>query len=232
MNMDLVCVDSSIAIKWIIAEGEERRYEALCLLEEWMSKGITPVAPIGLFDGEVRRALHRKYENGLICASQWSSGLSRVRDLVKPRAHPGLDYYAFAFERYLGCKDTHDTTYLALAVLLDCEFWTNDNMSNAASGRISDTFAFVKLLCNYKPQTLLTYTFEEQCGAAAIVKQMEADNYIACHLNSLHPSKIKEPTLHFIPGVWGDGSNGSPDYTDHELTTMPIDSKNGFIGES
>ena len=80
-----------------------------------------------------------------------------------------------------------------------------------------------------EPSEIVELNFEMHQTDEVISQQLLADMLVTEKLNPHHPAKLKN-TLIVIPGVSGDGSNGTPDYIDREHTTAFIDTENHTFG--
>jgi predicted nucleic acid-binding protein len=125
-----VVVDTSLALKWVVAEADSSL--ARGLLSSWIANGYDIIAP-SLYASEVANALHQKARRGLISPDEAKRYLA---DLVL--AGPTLDFSldaainlalsnrALELAQRHGLSAVYDAHYLALAEREHCEYWTAD----------------------------------------------------------------------------------------------------------
>jgi len=119
-----VCVDANIAVKLVAPEPD--RPLALALWERWLKENREIVAPY-LFSFEVTSALWQKARRHLLSMEEAREAIRRVLALGVRLLHPtDISLVAFDLAHRLGRPATYDTHYLALAEILDIEFWTAD----------------------------------------------------------------------------------------------------------
>lgn len=141
---DYVCVDASLAVKWVLPEEDDDK--ALALYEQSAEAAMTVTAPPH-FPAEVTNALRRRVARGLVTLDKGRDLLRaferfRVRLLVPPNLYQDAFEMADTFHR----STVYDTLYVALAGTLGCDFWTADErLLNALAGR----FPFVKPIRDY-----------------------------------------------------------------------------------
>ncbi len=119
-----VVVDASFIVKLLV--NEEDSYLAEALVQTWDNDGIRMVAP-HLLHYEVSNVLHQKVRAGQMTV-QDAAGL--IEDLV---AH-GIELFsanvfhenAIQLASRFNRRAVYDSHYLALALALDCDFWTAD----------------------------------------------------------------------------------------------------------
>ncbi len=123
-SADLVTVDASLAVKWVLEEDYTE--EADALLEEWTTRPNTLIAP-SWFSCEIANALHRRVHRGLLPFSAarlaFRDVLSKIL-LVDP--DPNLAERAMELASLLGRPSTYDCQYAALTEREGCELWTAD----------------------------------------------------------------------------------------------------------
>ncbi len=119
-----VVVDASLAVKWVVREADTNTADELALA--WERAGVTRVAPY-LMPIEVANAIFRRVRQGLISLDSVGSHVSRLFDLGFELQQPSeLHLWAIELASHLRQGAVYDCHYLALAELLDCEFWTAD----------------------------------------------------------------------------------------------------------
>lgn len=124
MGVSEFVVDASLAVKWLIEEEDSDKATALVRL--WDDEHIQPAAP-HLMPFEVANVLHRRVVRGDL-EIEAAAGL--MQDLMSV----GVDLYessvlfgrALELANALGQGAVYDAHYLALAEIVDCEFWTAD----------------------------------------------------------------------------------------------------------
>jgi predicted nucleic acid-binding protein len=121
----MICVDASVAVKWILEEERSDRADAL--YDATVDAGEPIIAP-PLLPLEVTNILRQRMRA--------QSGISLVTVtefldafLALPIAFhnpAGLHHQALVLADALGLPATYDAHYLALAERLGCELWTDD----------------------------------------------------------------------------------------------------------
>ena len=135
---NVVVVDASIAIKWVLEEPDSDVAEAL--LAEWSNNGILLLAP-SLLAYEITNALHRKVRKGAIT-------LDRAKEALAELSLAEIDYdfstdfalstRAIELANHFSLPATYDSHYLALAESKECELWTADTrLWNSAGGKLA-----------------------------------------------------------------------------------------------
>jgi predicted nucleic acid-binding protein len=122
--MDL-CVDASVALKWVLA-GEPLRNEALALLQRSIESGDRLIAP-PLFAAEVDSVVRRYAHTGVLDPVQETAAwllldAAPVTLVDEPAVRPR----ARAIARQFNQRFVYDSIYAALAEAIGCEFWTAD----------------------------------------------------------------------------------------------------------
>jgi len=131
-----VCVDASLAVKLLVQEPYSER--AALLWRSWIEQDIERIVPC-FFPFEVTSAIRGKWVRKQLTEEEVEEafGIFATLDFVvgKPKALLGE---AWHMAKELGLPTLYDTTYLALAKLCDCEFWTADEvLVNSLRGRFS-----------------------------------------------------------------------------------------------
>ena len=123
---NVVVVDASIAIKWVLEESDSDRAEALLI--EWNDKGISIYAP-NLLVYEITNALYRKVRKGEITLDRAKEALADI-SLAEIDFDFSIDFAlstrAMELANHFSLPATYDSHYLALAELKDCPLWTAD----------------------------------------------------------------------------------------------------------
>ncbi len=120
----LVVVDASLAVKWLVDEEDSDKAHAV--LESWVARGVTRIAPyLMLF--EVANALHRRVARGELSVDNSARMMTRLLgSSLELRQSPGLHVRALELASRLSQAAVYDAHYLALAESLNCELWTAD----------------------------------------------------------------------------------------------------------
>lgn len=135
---EIVVVDASIALKWVIDELDLAKAHALLI--EWSDKGIILLAP-ALFTYEITNILYQNVRKNEITLERAKRALEDVMFLGIEIDIPqdfGLDRRAIELAHKFGFKATYDLHYLALAEREGCELWTADTkMWNALKEQVN-----------------------------------------------------------------------------------------------
>jgi len=126
MRADVVVVDTSIALKWLLAEPDSPK--AADLLSEWVGHGVIVLAP-ALLVYEVANALYQNVRQNVIPLARTAiaiTALYRIGLTLDPALDPALSIRAVQLAQQLGLGPAYDTQFLALAEQEDCEYWTAD----------------------------------------------------------------------------------------------------------
>ncbi len=143
---NVVVVDTSVAIKWVLNELDSNR--ALALLAEWKRKKIAILAP-ALLAYEATNTLYQNVRRGKITFDTAKQGLTKVIlaglqfDFLQD---PALGIRALELAQNFSFLATYDAYYLALAEREVCEFWTTDTRMWKA---IKKQLSWVRLLDEY-----------------------------------------------------------------------------------
>ncbi len=145
---DIVVVDASIALKWVIDESDSDKAQAL--LGEWSNRRTIMLAP-ALITYEITNILYQNVRKNEIALERAKSALEDVM-LIGIEFDIPQDYRlgrrAIELAHKFGIKATYDSHYLALAEREDCELWTADTkMWRAVKGELT----WVRWLEDYHP---------------------------------------------------------------------------------
>jgi predicted nucleic acid-binding protein len=144
----MICVDASLAVKWIL--DEERSDQAKALYRATVRAGRQIVAP-PLLPLEVTNILRQRTR------SVDSMSLDVATDLldeflalpIEIHNPDGLHRRALALACSLDLPAAYDAHYLALAEHLGCELWTDDQR---LVRRVENDLSFVHRLSDYSIQ--------------------------------------------------------------------------------
>jgi predicted nucleic acid-binding protein len=121
----VICVDASVAIKWLL--NEERSDRAIVLYEA-TAKANQPIVAPPLLPLEITNILRQRMraDDG-ISLTRATEHLAAFLALPIEFHNPaGLHFQALVLADALGLPATYDAHYLALAEQLGCELWTDD----------------------------------------------------------------------------------------------------------
>ncbi len=134
---NVVVVDASIAIKWVLEEPDSDRADAL--LAEWVNMGKLILAP-DLLAYEITNALYRKVRKGEITLERAKEAITEISlteiefDFSSDLA---LSRQAIELANRFNLPATYDSHYIALAERESCELWTADlRMWNTVKGKL------------------------------------------------------------------------------------------------
>ena len=144
-----VCVDASVAVKVVVTESDSDKADAL--FDEWAYEGKQLIAP-AFFEVETDSILRQKVMlRKELSLEQAEAAFAKLQTLpIQQIAVLGQRQRAWKIAADYGFATVYDATYLALAELRGCEFWTADER---LFNRVKDTLTFVKWLQNYIPKT-------------------------------------------------------------------------------
>ncbi len=131
----MICVDASLAAKWIIAEEYSDR--ALALLATWIADGERICAP-SFLTIEVTNIIRRRMLREGVTLPQAQRLLRQFLAFpITPVAPAGLYERALALAEEHQLPAVYDAHYVAVAELLECELWTNDRrLLRALDGKL------------------------------------------------------------------------------------------------
>ena len=137
MQRSLVCVDASVIISLVTPENQSLK--TLNLWAKWMQEDICVVAPL-LLKYEVTSALRRKVVRGIMSYEDARRSLETVSSLdIEFFDQSELSLRAYDMASRFNLPTAYDAYYLAVAEILECEFWTSDErLYNAFSGNFSN----------------------------------------------------------------------------------------------
>ncbi|MBI4305772.1 MAG: type II toxin-antitoxin system VapC family toxin [Chloroflexi bacterium] len=136
---DLVVVDASLAVKWLVNEVHSDK--AYALARSWADDGTQPVSPY-LMAVEVANALYRRVLRKELTVEAAAHLLrTLLASGLELRETPGLHGRALELADHLRQDAVYDAHYVALAETLGCECWTADRRFHRAA---SPTFHYVR----------------------------------------------------------------------------------------
>src|SRR6185369_9641266 len=140
-----VCVDASLAIKLVVTEAGSDKADAL--FDQWASEETQLIAPV-FFDVETDSILRHKVSlRRELTFDQAQRAFASLRGLpIKTTHSPEQRVRAWEIAREFQFPTVYDATYLALAELRQCEFWTADEK---LFKQVRDKLSFVQWLGNY-----------------------------------------------------------------------------------
>ncbi len=119
-----VCIDASVVLSALAPDTFSDR--ALALWEMWQRDNDSLIAPT-LLNYEVASTLRRLVYSGLLTDVEGEQAFQRfLRMDIHVSNQRGIIPLAWEFAKEFGRPRAYDTSYLAVAYLRDCEFWTAD----------------------------------------------------------------------------------------------------------
>jgi len=145
--MTEVCVDASLAIKVVVTEAGSDKADAL--FDQWASDETQLIAPV-FFEVETDSILRQKASlRRELTADQAQLAFASLRALpIKTKHSAEQRERAWEIAREFQFPTVYDATYLALAELHRCEFWTADEKLYK---QVRSKLTFVQWLGNYSP---------------------------------------------------------------------------------
>lgn len=141
-----VCVDASLVLKLILVEADSAI--AHQLWNTWIEAGVDVIAP-PLFAFEGTSVLCSKVYRGLIPPQEADLMFTALHLLGVRLVYPeGLHKRAWELARRFNRPQAYDSHYLALAEMLNLEFWTADERLYNA---VKDVLPWVRYLSNALP---------------------------------------------------------------------------------
>jgi len=140
-----VCVDANIVVKLVVPEPD--RPLALALWGKWLNEDREIVAPY-LFCFEITSAIWRKAKRGLMSVEEAKEAVRGALMLGVRLLHPSnISLKAFDLAARFDRPAAYDTHYLALAEMMEGEFWTADERLYNA---VRDDFSRIHWLGDYQ----------------------------------------------------------------------------------
>ena len=123
MNSSWLCVDANLVIRLVADPADE---SIQCLWEQWDSERRQLAAPTLLYY-EVANALYRYQKLGFMGGASVQLAFKAALALpLELHGEPDLHWRALDLANKLSLPGAYDAHYLALAELLEGEFWTAD----------------------------------------------------------------------------------------------------------
>ncbi len=123
---DVVVVDTSIVIKWVLSEPDTHAAEMLLI--NWSSKKVTVLAPT-LLAYEVANVLYQNVRKGTISQERAKEALAEILNMgmvLDSSQISDIGRRSIELSKQFGLPATYDAHYLALAEREGCELWTAD----------------------------------------------------------------------------------------------------------
>jgi predicted nucleic acid-binding protein len=145
MNSNEVCVDASLAVKVVVAEPSSDKADAL--FQEWADENRRLIAP-AFFDVEADSIIRQKTMlRKELSVEEDEAAFERLQALpIQQISLPGQRRRAWEIAKEFGFPTVYDATYMALAQLRECEFWTADEK---LFKRVKGVLTFVRCLSEY-----------------------------------------------------------------------------------
>lgn len=135
---DVVVVDASLALKWVLEEEDSP--VAKSLLQKWTGDDVEIIAP-ALFAYEVTSILYRRAVTNKLSYDDASEGLKKLFAMgviLEFSDYEQRSIQAMTFARQFGLPAAYDAQYISLAFHEDCQYWTADvKLWNAVQGKLN-----------------------------------------------------------------------------------------------
>jgi predicted nucleic acid-binding protein len=144
---DIVVVDASLALKWVLSEADSNT--AITLLQSWNNHNMEIIAP-ALFTYEATNILYRQVVTNKLSYEEVSILLTKLLSigiLLNFAQHREISIRAMELAHRFGLHAAYDTHYLALAEQEKCEYWTADSRLYNA---VKDKLPWVHQLSEYQ----------------------------------------------------------------------------------
>lgn len=135
MNSNSVCVDSSLALAWLLVAQQNDNADAL--RQEWSEKRIKLLGP-PMFHAEVTSVLRQQVFFKRILPEEGEEVFSIYQEIpVRTIDEPAMYRKAWELAKEFNLPVCYDMQYLAVAELEDCELWTADKkLANSLQGKV------------------------------------------------------------------------------------------------
>ncbi len=124
---DVVVVDASLALKWVLSEEDSNT--AIALLQRWNTDNMEIIAP-ALFTYEATNILYRQVVINKLSYEEVKKLLTKLLSigiLLNFVQHKEISIRAMELSHRFGLPAAYDAHYLALAEHEKCEYWTADS---------------------------------------------------------------------------------------------------------
>lgn len=144
--MNEVCLDANVVVK-LVLEGEQHRESARKLIEHSIRSKTKMIAP-PVFESELDSILRKRVYHGLM-RSETAHLAYTILDTVQIRTmnHLHLRRRSREIAERFNQRLVYDSTYAALAELMECEFWTADEEYYR---RVTPELTFVRYLPEFR----------------------------------------------------------------------------------
>ena len=142
----MICVDASLAVKWVLAEEHTPQatslYRATLLAgEPIIAPPLLPIEATNILRQRMRRQPPLSQDDALRLLDQFLSFSVALRN------PPGLHRLALKIAADYGLSAAYDAHYVALAQTAGCDLWTADQrLLRELGGRLS----FVRAITEYQ----------------------------------------------------------------------------------
>lgn len=120
----MICVDASVAAQWIL--DDVRSTEALALARAVLARGEEVIAPT-LLPYEVTNAVRQRIRRGAFDQAEAAQRLAAFLGYpISLRSVPQVHERALALADIFDLHASYDAHYVALAEILGCDLWTDD----------------------------------------------------------------------------------------------------------
>lgn len=140
-----ICVDASLVVKVVVVEPDSDKADALFTL--WANEGRRLIAPV-FFEVETDSILRQKVMiRKELTPEQAEYAVAKLRSLpIQLISVPGQRQRAWEIASRFNFATVYDATYLALAEMRVCEFWTADRRLVA---QVKDALTFVRCIDDF-----------------------------------------------------------------------------------
>lgn len=135
---NVVVVDASLALKWVLPEDDSDI--ANMLLKQWTIDGKDVIAP-ALFTYETTNILYRQIVMGRLTYDETKQAQAKLFSLgvsLVFSPYQDISKRAMEFAHRFSLLAAYDAHYLALAERRNCEYWTADtHLLRALNGKLT-----------------------------------------------------------------------------------------------
>ncbi|HEY6284244.1 MAG TPA: type II toxin-antitoxin system VapC family toxin [Ktedonobacteraceae bacterium] len=144
---DIVVVDASLALKWVLSEADSNK--AIALLQTWNTDKMEIIAP-ALFTYEATNILYRQVVTNKLSYEEVKKLLTKLLSigiLLNFVQHREISIQAMELSHRFGLPAAYDAHYMALAEHEKCEYWTADSR---LCNTVRDKLPWVHQLSEYQ----------------------------------------------------------------------------------